>query len=250
MRRQVSPVISIHDQIANRLRAEVRSGTLAPGDPLREEQLAARFGVSRSPIRQVLQQLTYEGLLRSRPNCGMVVAEPPGAEVVGALYECRAKLETIALRQCFADLDEADFARWQAILDGLYDACLNEDHAGADYQDSLFHRVFMDKASSAGSLGVYLAIAAATRDYSIGRNRTCYDDFRELYVMHAALFAMFRLGDVEIACEALAQHILKEDFNLAACKCWEVAGRPREISEVYKSLVPMLRRAAKRRRTS
>jgi DNA-binding GntR family transcriptional regulator len=70
-----STVVSIHEQIASRIRADVREGVFSPGDSLREEYLATRFGVSRSPIRQVLQQLTYEGLLHSRPNCGTVVAE-------------------------------------------------------------------------------------------------------------------------------------------------------------------------------
>lgn len=240
-------LISVHDQIAARLRADVRSGVLSPGDPLREEQLAARFGVSRSPIRQVLRQLTFEGLLYARPNCGMVVAPPPSPGVLDALYACRARLESIALEQCFDRLDEADFERWEAILAELYDCCRREDYVGADHQDALFHRLFVDKASGSGSLGVYAAIAAATREYSIDRNRTCYKDLCELHAIHAALLAIFRLGEVAVAREALAQHILKGQFNRAAVKRWYRAGKPRSGEGVYDSLASRLREAARQR---
>ncbi len=203
---------------------------------MREEHLAARFGVSRSPIRQVLQQLTYEGLLYSRPNCGTVVAQLPSPEVASALYECRAKLECIALRQCFADLNEADFARWRDILDALYECCDREDHSGAYHHDGLFHRLIVEKASPAGSLGVYFAIAGATSDYlSVDENRPYHADFRELYGMHAALYAMYRLGDVDIACEALSQHILKQEFVTASCRCWTESGSPAPSKECMTS---------------
>lgn len=243
------PVISVLDQIASRLRADVRKGVFVPGDALREEHLASRFGVSRSPIRQVLQQLTFEGLLHARPNCGTVVAEPPSREVAEVLYECRAKLECIALRQCFHLLDDADFKQWRDILEDMYECCDREDHSGAFHQDSLFHRVIIDKASPAGSLGVYFAIAGATSEYlTVDRNRPFHADFRELYGMHAALYAMFQLGDLEVACEALSQHILKQEFVAASCRCWTEAGKPREIDGVYDKLAQPLRRAVKKKK--
>ncbi len=242
-------VISVHDQIASRLRSDVRRGVLAPGDPLREEHLAARFGVSRSPIRQVLQQLTFEGLLHAKPNRGMVVAEPPSREVAEVLYDCRAKLECLALRQCFHDLNEDDFQNWREILDALYECCDREDHSAAYHLDSLFHRVLIDKASPAGSLGVYSAIAGATSEFlALDENRPFHSDFRELYGMHAALYAMFRLGDVEVACEALSQHIRKQWFVAASCRCWTEAGKPRGYECVYDKLAQPLRRTVNRRK--
>ena len=79
------------------------------------------------------------------------------------------------------------------------------------------------------------------------RNRPFHADFLELYGMHAALYAMFRLGDLEVACEALSQHILKQDFVAASCRCWTEAGKPREIEGVYDKLAQPLRKAVKRR---
>jgi GntR family transcriptional regulator, rspAB operon transcriptional repressor len=238
-------VIPIHAQIASRLRADVYQGKLAKGTFLREEEIAARFGVSRSPIRLILQQLSHEGLLHWRANLGTVVAEPPTAEVVDVLYDCRSKLECIALRECFHRLDDSDFQLWREILDSLYDACANEDYGTAYYYDSLFHRVTIDKATpGGGALGVFNAIVGTTDHYNrIPANRTSHADFLEVYGMHAALYEVFRQGDVDVACEALSQHILRGPFAEASCRCWIEAGKPREYEGVYDKLIPDLRRA-------
>lgn len=242
-----SSVISVHDQIVARLRSDVRNGVLPPGEPLREVQLARRFGVSRSPIRQALQQLTAEGVLHARPNCGTVVAMPPTEEVRDALYTCRARLEAIAVRQCLGSLQPEDFTRWEEILEQLYHTCERQDHEAADHHDQQFHRLMIDKASTDGSLGVYFAIAGATRDHSIDGNRTMFGDFRELWAIHAALFCLFRSGDVEASVEGLVQHILRENFNGMAVRCWYAAGQPKSFDNIYTSLVEPLRQAGKRR---
>lgn len=243
-----SSIVSVHQQIASRLRSDVRRGVYAPGDPLRETQLAAQFGVSRSPIRQVLQQLTFEGLLQAKPNCGTVVAQRPTAEVMQALRECRVNLEVIALQHCFQELDEDDFHRWRKILGELYLACDRSDHIVAYELDNQFHRLVIDKAEQTGAAGVYAVIAAATSEYmSVSENRPFHADFRELYAMHAALYAIYRMGDLELACEALRQHILFEPFVADCCRCWTEAGKPSEVDSVYDHLADSLREAARQR---
>src|SRR5947209_10403977 len=69
-----SSIQSMREQITNRLREDILSGRLAEGERLHEAKLAKRFGVSRGPIREVLAQLTHEGLLEAKPNCGVKVA--------------------------------------------------------------------------------------------------------------------------------------------------------------------------------
>lgn len=238
-----STVVSVHQQIASQLRANIRRGVYLPGDPLREGQLATQFGVSRSPVRQVLQELTREGLLHSRPNCGTVVADPPSPEVMRVLRECRTKLECIALRQCFFQLNEDDFDRCHQLISEMYTACEREDYATAYELDTQFHRVVVDKATPSGSTGVYSVIAGATAEHlTIAANRPFHEDFRELYAIHASLLAMYRLGDLEIACEALSQHILRGPFVEASCRCWRESGKSLEIAGIYDPLADDLRK--------
>ena len=67
-------VRTIADQVCDLLRSELLAGGYEAGSAMREEELAARFGVSRHPIRKALQKLSLEGLLTAKPNRGVVVA--------------------------------------------------------------------------------------------------------------------------------------------------------------------------------
>jgi DNA-binding GntR family transcriptional regulator len=112
------------DEIAYRLRADILEGRLALGTPLRHEQLAARFGVSRTPIREALHKLQATGLVELSPNRGAVVRTPRRAELI-EVYELRADLEGFACelacgRASDAELDALDGAqaRLAAAIDG------------------------------------------------------------------------------------------------------------------------------------
>src|ERR1700722_17271043 len=64
----------LSDEVVDRLRDSILRGHFAPGDRLREEQLADALGVSRGPIRNALVQLEREGLVQRRRNRGAIVA--------------------------------------------------------------------------------------------------------------------------------------------------------------------------------
>ena len=72
------------DQICHRPRSELFAGIHPVGRALREE-FARRFVISRHPIRKVLQQFTLEGLLTTKPNCGVFVAGGSDEHVKGLL---------------------------------------------------------------------------------------------------------------------------------------------------------------------
>ena len=62
------------NEIRNILQEEIESGTLPPGAPLDERALATRFNVSRTPVREALQQLAARDLVRIAPRQGVTVA--------------------------------------------------------------------------------------------------------------------------------------------------------------------------------
>jgi DNA-binding GntR family transcriptional regulator len=90
--RQSSPRL-----IAAALRAAIIHGRLAPDAPLRQEQLARHFSVSRIPLREALCQLESEGWIEFRPNRGARVSRLDAAEA-REIFEIRAALECAALR--------------------------------------------------------------------------------------------------------------------------------------------------------
>jgi DNA-binding GntR family transcriptional regulator len=103
------------DEIAFQLRAEILDGKLPPGARLQHEELAIRFGVSRTPIREALRQLHALNLVIVEPNRGAMVRVPSRTELA-EVYELRAELEGFACELACAragddDLDQLDLVQ-------------------------------------------------------------------------------------------------------------------------------------------
>ncbi|MDI2032249.1 GntR family transcriptional regulator [Saccharopolyspora sp. TS4A08] len=82
----------------DQIRRMMRSQELLPGQPLRQEALAERLGVSRVPIREALKSLEAEGVVRHRPNVGYTVTRLSADELQQS-YLMRAALESTVLRR-------------------------------------------------------------------------------------------------------------------------------------------------------
>lgn len=76
---------------------DLASGAIEPGDRLGEESLAARWNVSRLPVRDALIRLEAEGLVERLPNVGTYVRQI-NVQEVEELYELRAALEGVVVR--------------------------------------------------------------------------------------------------------------------------------------------------------
>ncbi len=64
---------TVRTQAANELRDRILTGRLRPGDRLDLDRLTAEFGISRTPVREALLELSYEGLVAITPRSGMAV---------------------------------------------------------------------------------------------------------------------------------------------------------------------------------
>jgi DNA-binding GntR family transcriptional regulator len=95
------PRATYASMVTERLRDSIVDGTLAPGSQLSEVDLASRFGVSRGPVREALQRLIQEGLVRSSPHRGVFVPVL-SEEDVRDIYLARHALESSAVRHIIA----------------------------------------------------------------------------------------------------------------------------------------------------
>ncbi|MFF3630949.1 GntR family transcriptional regulator [Streptomyces sp. NPDC002164] len=95
-------------RIAHHLREAILNGEIAPGEPIRQEKVAERFGTSRLPVREALRILEAEGLTEHRPNRGARVPRL-GSHEVGVVYHMRERLEPLALAESLPHLTEDDF---------------------------------------------------------------------------------------------------------------------------------------------
>jgi DNA-binding GntR family transcriptional regulator len=89
------PRRSTAELIADQLRSAIMYGSLAPGDQLGESELAGQLGVSRGPLREAMQRLVQEGLLRSERHRGLFVRELTPTDVRD-VYVARLAVERTA----------------------------------------------------------------------------------------------------------------------------------------------------------
>jgi DNA-binding GntR family transcriptional regulator len=196
------------DEVYDRVRADIVHGELRPNQRLVEVELAERLGVSRTPVRETLQRLALEGLVR-RDRGGWVVHEHSPDEI-RAIYEVRAALEGYAAflaagRGTTRELDE---------LEALYppgDAALA---LGPDAQVELNERFHDGVIAAAGNLRLAQLSRASRQYYFNHRIARRYDaeETRRSIEGHRRILAALGRGDGPAAEAHAREHV---DYALA-----------------------------------
>jgi DNA-binding GntR family transcriptional regulator len=101
-------------RVADYLRAAILNGEIAPGERIRQEEVAEQFGTSRLPVREALRMLEAEGLTEHEPNKGARVPRLDRHQV-DVIYQMRERLEPLALTESLPLLRETDLARLDEI---------------------------------------------------------------------------------------------------------------------------------------
>lgn len=192
---------TMREQIAEHIRGDVLAGALEPGQRLREQVLATRYGVSRGPIRDALLQLTQEGVLEAKPNCGVTVSRPPGASLQPLIVDLRRRIEVFAVERACEGLSEAQVAALAGHVSALGAACQAGDVGATVRHDMAFHRVLVE-ASGEGVVDLWLPIVSRML-----LHYTRHEDLMDSYREHAAILAAIRAGDSEAAVAALDRNI-------------------------------------------
>lgn len=110
------PRTYLADEVTEVLRERILRGDLAPGDRLRQEQLAAELDLSRTPVREALRALQRESLVVPERSGGVRVVERDPASLVAA-YELREVVDGLAARLAARDLDDDVVVALERILE-------------------------------------------------------------------------------------------------------------------------------------
>jgi DNA-binding GntR family transcriptional regulator len=141
----------VREQVSDLLRKEIVTMRLRPGQRLVERELIERIGVSRTTIREALRELAAEGLVRTIPQRGAIVAVPSWQEAA-EVYEVRALLEGAAAREFAERADDDQVAALRrAWREMKKDAAGDEgdDHIGLLTAKNRFYAVLFDGAANA-----------------------------------------------------------------------------------------------------
>lgn len=181
----------------------IETGMILPGERLLETDLAQRFGVSRTPVREAIRKLESEGIVRHAPRIGAMVRQLGQQEIV-ELYEMRIVLEGTAAEMAARHASEAEIDTLEALNDDMRRA------ADADRDVVRINRQF------------HLCIVDAARNQFLTH---CYHDLSNTLMLlgkttldtparietvcaqHADIIAALRSRDAPLAAQMMRTHM-------------------------------------------
>ncbi len=197
--------------LAEALRRAILRGELRDGQALPQDELAARFGVSKIPVREALVQLQAEGLVTLIPNRGAVVAALSAPEVM-EIYAMRVALETLALRHAIPHLTQADFVRLDSLITIMDD---ERDPLGWSELNREFHALLYRPCQMPRLLDAIQSLHVSVQRYVVtylARN----NHHSEAQRQHRIIFRACRQRDVALATQRLAEHLEQAAEKIAA----------------------------------
>ncbi|MBO3761523.1 GntR family transcriptional regulator [Ciceribacter sp. L1K22] len=197
------------ENIFFKLRDEIENGIVtgefAPGERLDETQLATRFGVSRTPIREALMQLSAIGLVEIRPRRGAVVADPP-AQRVFEMFEVMAELEGMAGALAARRHTDSDRTALLAAHERCRDASESEETDRYYYENEVFHRAIYAATGSAFLEEQCVALHRRLRPYRRLQLRV-RNRMKVSFKEHGDVIEAILAGDADAAREQLRGHV-------------------------------------------
>jgi len=114
------------EKLIVQIKQDIFSGALRPGDQLEEADLATRFGVSRTPIREAIRSMVDCGLLETRPRKGAIVRKLSAKELHD-LFQVAAELEGMACRLACENLTQSRLEAIKSALASCSEAAAAQD---------------------------------------------------------------------------------------------------------------------------
>lgn len=190
--------------IARQLRTAITNGSLSPGAQLGEAELANRFQVSRGPLREAMQRLVQEGLLRSEPHRGLFVVDLE-AEDVYDLYAARTAIESAAAIRVIRAEPRPVEDLW-TVHHRMTTAADREDPAAVSDADLEFHERLVVLSGSKRLTRMMRTLMVETRMCLTALQRT-YADVRERVTEHGQIIEAIADGDERLTTVLLERHM-------------------------------------------
>jgi DNA-binding GntR family transcriptional regulator len=197
---------TLAEELRLALADDIVRGLLSPGAGLDETELARRFGVSRTPVREAIRQLAASGLVEVRAHRGAVVARPTEERLLG-MFEAMAELEALCAGLAAERMLPAERAQLEVVHEALRALIQDGDPQRYHETNEAFHA-----AIYAGAHNSYLAEMTHATRYRVQPFRRA--QFRNLgrlaksHVEHDSVVVAILRGDRDGAAAAMREHIM------------------------------------------
>jgi DNA-binding GntR family transcriptional regulator len=214
-------------ELREKLEDEIATGRIMPGAKLDEMELASRFRVSRTPIREALIQLASAGFVEMRPRRGAVVAELAPRRLV-EMFELMAELEAMCGRLAARRMSEPDSRPLVHAQEACEAVAQKHDPDGYYHQNEAFHRVIYEASHNS-----FLAEQASALHRRLGPYRRLQLRVRDRITTscaeHRKIVTAILAGEGDKAEELLREHVLvgAEKFTDLMASLGRLSSAPR-----------------------
>lgn len=194
------------DAVYHALRDAICDGRLAPNQKLPQIPLAKDLGISRTPVRDALQRLAQEGLVRAVSYRGFVVSEFSAREVID-VYQVRLALEPMVVSEALDQYSRMDLAQ-------LGDICDRTEVTDASDVDELyalngaFHRALAEPCPNRVAVRMLVQLWQLPSSLRLFHAQAALGTaMKDSVAEHRGILSAIEDGDVDLVTERLTSHI-------------------------------------------
>lgn len=195
----------LHDEVADRIRELIGTGELEPRARVNEMELAERFGISRTPMREAVKILATEGLLELLPNRGARVASI-SADETNEVVEVVAGLEGTAAELACRAITEEEIAEIAALHARMVAAWQAEDNVTYFTLNRAVHEALMAASRNATLQGIYATLSGRIQRARYAAHKTP-EQWRRAVAEHEEMLRLLRARDGEALAALMRRHI-------------------------------------------
>lgn len=201
------------------IREQILHLEIAPGATISEIETAAKYNISRTPVRDVFKALESEGLLEIKPHIGTFVSLIDLDMISDNLY-VREVIEQAIFKDLAATYDKSQEYRIQLVLQEQLDI-LNSDMSKEEMSrafiiaDNRFHYTLYELAGKKNISTFFNAINSQYERFRTFINMGGKNDLRRLYEEHVAIAECIATNDLETLSDRISHHIY-DGFNASA----------------------------------
>jgi DNA-binding GntR family transcriptional regulator len=205
----------LHDEVAQRLRELIRSGELEPRSRVNELELAERFGISRTPLREAIKILATEGLLELLPNRGARVVSISNQEI-DEMIEVVAGLEAIAADLACRRITDEEVARIEGLHERMVAAWKQDDNTGYFTFNRQIHETIVGASRNATLKGLYDNLSGRIQRTRYSAHKTP-EQWTKAITEHEHMIDLLKARDGDALARLMREHIYgKKPVILAA----------------------------------
>lgn len=226
----------LHQRIISSIFRALIEGRLRPGERLVEEAIAKELGVSRTPVRRALEEMSRQGVLLMIPRRGVWVADWT-VEDVADLARLRSVLEGLAAELAASRIADAELERLSALADDILKSIGRGDHEKANESDLGFHQLLVRSSRNSGLISAYASLLLRIRvlmilEKQVYPSNTSYGTAAE---NHKAIADALRARDPVLSRKLVEENLLQAGSDLVE---WlRDRSRPSEATSVPQIIV-------------